>query len=290
MGNIVDSIKEQQEKNDAKTIEKLQTIHKLMVDKIVATSSKMQNEAIEDKSLPIVAVVDKTEKYMVKVNSAPNDKISQAIGDVMSGDFLGGLQALLKVALDEFLGNTSAGESEKVDFHVVYANNSLLRIDYMMYKYQFSSSGLKNEFQNAFCYYLQVGILDLDKVNSQILLYELTRAIGEKNLPSAATHLESLAEFAKQLYSAIQQLQKAALGAGTPEGAGVTPPKPPKEKEGESGLDEFGAGNDGSKCKQPLFPVLEDIAKEAGDHEEYRMKEEIGVVVMEKDKTNVEIP
>ena len=63
MGNIVDTIKAQQEKNEAETVEKLQTIHNMMIDKIASSAAKMQNDAIEDKTLPIVAVIGKSEKY-----------------------------------------------------------------------------------------------------------------------------------------------------------------------------------------------------------------------------------
>ena len=95
----------------------------MMVDKITAASNKMGDEAAEDKSLPIVSVVDKSEKYQIKVESTPDKDIKKAIGEVMSGDFLGGLKNLLSVALNEVLGNTSAGETEKTDSRVIYPNN-----------------------------------------------------------------------------------------------------------------------------------------------------------------------
>ena len=41
----------------------------------------------------------------------------------MSGDFLGWLKNLINVALNEILGGTSAGETEKTDSRVIYPNN-----------------------------------------------------------------------------------------------------------------------------------------------------------------------
>ena len=171
----------------------------------------MENEAIEDKSLPIVAVVDKSMKYSIKVSSATSDEVAKAIDEVLKGDFLDGLKTIIKVGLDAMLGNVAAGETEKQDFHVVFANNSLLRIDYMCYKYEFSSKGIVHEVKNVFCYYLQIGVLDLEKVNPQILLYELTKAIGESRLPDAAKRLENLATFAKDLYKVLHDLDKSAI-------------------------------------------------------------------------------
>lgn len=89
----------------------------------------MENEAIEDKTLPIVAIVDKSMKYLIKVSSKTSDEVSNAIDEILSGDFLAGLKSVIKVGLDAMLGNVSAGITEKRDFHVVFANNSLLRID-----------------------------------------------------------------------------------------------------------------------------------------------------------------
>jgi len=83
---------------------------------------------------------------------------------------------------------------------------------------------------------MQVGVLDLEKVKPQILLYELTRAIGEENLPSAAKHLQGLAVFAKELHSTIHQLKNAALTGDSEfgsSGVGTLPkPKPPNPGEG----------------------------------------------------------
>ena len=172
----------------------------------------MENSAVEDKSLPIVAVVDKSMKYSIKVSSATSEEVGKAIGEVLKGDFLSGVTDLITVGLNAMLGNESVGETEKQDFHVVFANNSLLPIDCMFYKYEFSSKGLIDKAQNIFCYYLQVGVLDLEKVDPQILLYELTKAVGESSLPGASRHLKELNAFAKGLYSAINEMGRAAVG------------------------------------------------------------------------------
>ena len=89
--------------------------------------------------------------------------------------------------------------------------------------YTFACKGLRDEYTNAFCYCMQVGILDLEKVDPQIMLYELTRAVGEEALPNALTHLEGLTVFAERLYSAVAKLKKAALTGGNPSDEGRKP-------------------------------------------------------------------
>ena len=130
MGNsIMNAMKEQQEKNDLETEEQLDMLHKMMVNKLAGASGQMKDEALQDTSLPIVAVVDISEKYTVCVKNVPDPEITKSVQEILSGDYVAGLVSLLSVALNQFLGNTAAGETEKKDFHVVFANNSLLRVD-----------------------------------------------------------------------------------------------------------------------------------------------------------------
>lgn len=210
MGNSIEAKKQEQEENDAKAKEMLNTMNNLMTQKCAATSAQFKDAAVADPTLPIVAVVDKTEKYMLNVKSVANDDVTSGLGEVLSGQFITGLGDMISGSIQVFLGDTSEGQSEETDFHVVYANNSLLRVDYLMYKYNFSSQGILSKYENAFCYVMQIGVLDLEKVNPQILLYEMTKTIGQDNLKEAAADLDQLAQFAKELYSTIRDLNDAA--------------------------------------------------------------------------------
>ena len=69
------------------------------------------------------------------------------------------ITSLISVALNGFLSNASAGETEKISLHVIDANNSLLRLDHMLYKYEFTSTGLKSHYKDAFFYYMQTGVI-----------------------------------------------------------------------------------------------------------------------------------
>lgn len=209
MGNSVEAKKEEQEQDDAKAKEMLNTMNNLMTQKCAAISAQFKDAAVADPTLPIVAVVDKTEKYMLQVKSVANENISNGLKEVLSGQFMKGLEDTITGAMQVFVTDESEGESQETDFHVVYANNSLLRVDYLMYKYNFSSKGILSKYENAFCYVMQVGVLDLEKVNPQILLYEMTKTIGQRDLEDAAKNLDQLAKFGKELYSTIRDLNNA---------------------------------------------------------------------------------
>lgn len=52
---------------------------------MAATSTALQNQALEDQSLPIVSVLDRSQEYKVKMSSAPRAYVTEAIGKLLSG-------------------------------------------------------------------------------------------------------------------------------------------------------------------------------------------------------------
>lgn len=206
----MDAKKAEQNERDAEAKELLSTLNKSMTQRCAAVSAQLKEAAVSDRTLPIVAVIDKTEKYKLDVSEAGNEEVMKGIKDLLTGKYLKGLCNIVGTAITVFLGSESEGESQETGFHVVYANNGLLRVDYMIYKYHFTSEAILKKHENAFCYIMQIGVLDLEKVNSQILLYEMTKTIGETDLRNAANELRELAAFAKELYSTIHDLNRAA--------------------------------------------------------------------------------
>lgn len=207
-GSISKAIKEQQEQNDEESVRQLQTLEQLLDAKVEAAADKITADARKDKSLPIASVVDTRKQYTVSVKDVPDEAIAKTVQEIVGGDFTSGLVGMLSVALNEFLGNTAAGASEKKDFHVVFSNNAILRADYMFYKYEFSSKGLKDDYQNGFCYYSQTSVLDIKKVSPQIVLYEIARAIGNKDLAKAAEKLKEIADaLPEELSGTVHKLE-----------------------------------------------------------------------------------
>ena len=212
MGQVISNfIEESEKRNEAQVVEPLQLLQKLVSAKLEAQAVKLEAEAFEDKSLPIVATVKKVETYLVKVETAPSEDIKKSMEDIFQGEFLDGFQHLVTAAVNELLGNTLAGEKEFSSFQVVFANNSLLRIDFYIYKYDFSSEGLREKIQNAFCYVVQVGVLDLKKVDPQVVLYELDKSIGTVNIPDAIAKIKEEVKFMEELYKVIDHLGEATI-------------------------------------------------------------------------------
>ena len=208
--SISKKLEEQQKNKDEKAVEELQMLQEMMVNKVAAARAEMREKALKDANVPIVAFVDTSEKYSVDVSNAPDDAITTSIKEMFGGNIIQGLVSLIGVALNQFLGNTQAGVSEQNDYHIVFSDNALLRIDVMFYKYEFSSKGVEDERRNGFCYCTQAAVVELKKVSPEVLLYELTRTIGQENIPDAVKQLHLMAEFGEQLYQVVNELNTAA--------------------------------------------------------------------------------
>lgn len=87
---------------------------------------------------------------------------------------------------------------------------------------------------------MQIGVLDLEKVNAQILVYEMTKSIGQDNLKEAAADLDQLAQFAKELYSTIRDLNDAAKPEQNSQPEPQQSPEPQEDPEEDQNEDQQG--------------------------------------------------
>ena len=101
--SISKEIKKRQDDNDAEIAKTLQTMHKMIVSK---NCCQVDNDTISEKSVPIAAVVDKVEKYKIKVSSAPSPDVQATINEALKRDFLSEMIWLI-------LGNATARELRK---------------------------------------------------------------------------------------------------------------------------------------------------------------------------------
>lgn len=197
--------------------ESVEILQKLVSTKLQAYAEEMEAKAFEDKSLPICAVVDKTEMYTVKVKKDPSKEVQDTLGHLFKGKFLDGLKDLVTAALNELLGNAAAGEKEKRGFHVIFAQNGLCRVDYHMYKYDFKSKGLREKVENALCFVVQMSVLDINKVDPQVVLYELDKTVGKSNIQHAIEELNEDGKYMEDLYDLLKRLRVAKDGTGNGE-------------------------------------------------------------------------
>ena len=194
MGQTINSFRKEleieqlQDSNKNETIEQLTRIQQTLATKLETKTNEMRAAANKDESFPVAAVVNKLEKYLISaVKNASFEEIERYINEMFRTQFLGGFVNLATADINELLRNSSAGEKEKMATHVVFANHSFLRVDYYLCKYTFSSKGFKEKFKNAVCYVVQVGVLDLEKADLNLVKEELDKTLTTVNLQDQDT-------------------------------------------------------------------------------------------------------
>ena len=271
MGQTVGTvISESDKKKEVNVVEQLRSYQRMISAKLEAEREKISKEASNDTKLPILSLVSTTQDYRLAVMTAPKDRVGEILDSVIGGGYVKGLKSILSLALDQLLGNVSVGESEKKESHVAFANNSFLWIDCYIYKYQFQSDGLISSSKNIFGYYIQVGVLDLIKVNPQIVLYELTSSVGDaKQLEEATKKLTTMASFTNKLYRVVTALQSH----------GDKRPYDEQEEEEEEEEEGGGGGGEGGEKRKKGHRSshdAEDGPREGADVDKDREKKRAG--------------
>ena len=193
--------------NKEETIEQLQLIQQMLATKIETETNKMRVAAIEDKRFPVATVVGTSEKHLIATERATVAEIKKCLSEAFRTKFLGGLVKMALTDVNGLLEKTSEGEAETMTSHVVIANNSVLRIDYYLYKYTFCSKDLRDEFKNTVCYAVQLGVLDLEKADLELVIQGLEKTIPNLEYRKQRQNFQQELLHMRDLYREITRLQ-----------------------------------------------------------------------------------
>ena len=167
---IRDAAEAENEKVKAELEERLSFLHKSAVNHLEVKRNEIL--AGSDNDLKIHGGTDVEEHMKVRINASTDEsQLTDAIGDIFSGDVLGGLKKVIVAATESILGNGAVGEVEEQDYEVVWYNNALVRIDFYLWRYNFSSKGVITDVENVLAYYAVKRVLDWDKVDPQVVTY-----------------------------------------------------------------------------------------------------------------------
>lgn len=181
-----------------------------MTQKFEEKKAKLYIDALNDECLPIVCAVDKFYEFLFHVAATREEAdrygIKNRIDKHLRGDYLTGLKNLLEGVVENVL-NTTTDVVEENQTHVVYANESVLRIDYFLY---FTKFKVGSNDMTALFYYVQVGVIDMTRVRLPVLRYELTRATDKDKLKNAGENLQKMADSSLDLHIALETLARNA--------------------------------------------------------------------------------
>jgi len=166
---IKESVEAENKKEKTELEERLSFLHKAAI--IHLKIKKNEILAGSENDLKIHGGIDVEEHMKIRFNASEDEsQLTNVIGDIFSGDILDGLKKVVVAATESILGNGVVGEVEEQDHEIVWYNNSLVRIDFYLWRYNFSSKEVIKDVGNVLAYYVTKRVIEWDKV-TQVVTY-----------------------------------------------------------------------------------------------------------------------
>ena len=144
-----------------------------------------------------------------------DDVIDATLNDSLEGVFsdrskksIGGL---IKGVVHCFFTNDSIGEVKEEDMLVVWDNNALLRVDYFMWRYNFSNKKVVEHIDSVIAYVVIKRVIDLCKVSPDVISYAISHT-NEETCGEILKELEIMGTIVKSI-AKMQAVEKKALPA-----------------------------------------------------------------------------
>ena len=197
------------------TIYELHLLERNVLRKLEEQTSKLYLTALKDECLPIVCAVDKKQVIMLKIDAVSENQVRHSLNELLRGNYLEELVVLLTEKLNNVLKRQKSaiiGDKERLFKYVVFANKSILRLDFFVYYRSLLPNESLKDYNNILAYFIQVGLLDILKVRSQVLIYELTRATEEDKINDACKKLKARENCTRKLGFILQYMGKSSTG------------------------------------------------------------------------------
>ena len=184
--------------DDAKDKDKssLLKAERRMREKLECVKAKLYIGALNDECIPIVCAVDKFYDTIFIENAKEEEwekKWKSEVGNIIARHLRmpeeKADKRLVELVTDVLVNLNSHKEKKTYDeqhIHVVYANESFIRFDYHIH------FEIRGDNTRALFFYGQVGLIDLEKAELPVLIYELKRATEHQHLKKAAEELKEL--------------------------------------------------------------------------------------------------
>ncbi|CAG8544730.1 1629_t:CDS:2 [Paraglomus brasilianum] len=177
--------------------EGLKFLCKMIVSKLKSFEHELLNPPSNSHMVRIGTVVDKVED--IHINASTNsdklsDEINKTLDSLFSGDTATALKMALSTTVKTFLGRSEAGELTFRDYHIYLQENALVRLDVMLYKYNFTSENVLHSVNTVNAYLFYKSIINHEEVSRDLMIYEITRFVRNYMKGTALTRNSKLNE------------------------------------------------------------------------------------------------
>lgn len=204
--------------------QRLQILEKMIEQRLETVKIEILNGEKNDQEIDTGTIVSSHKMVYIKTEAKESDKLSTAIHQLFSGDFINGLESIVELGAETVLGNDSMGEYETKDMFIVWNDNALLRCDAYYYRWNFVSKSVIGETEGATGVLLVKRVIDLTKTDPQVLTWAITRMADRinnaKDKPAKPVDPEEMISDAMEVLEKVVEFQakvKAMEAEGKPE-------------------------------------------------------------------------
>lgn len=196
MSFIKDLIDEQEKKKEQALKEQLEFLLTAARAKLQVYETALDNMFLNPAAQGAIQIVGERamatfKEYQANVQENSDKQVGKVIDNFFSGNIKEGFKEVVKIGMNQILGNAQIGEQEFDDFFVTSEHNAIIRVDVKCWRYNFSSTGIIGNVQNAFCYVFCKSVVDHTKVSVDEYLYLLSAQLGD-NLNKVESYLNEL--------------------------------------------------------------------------------------------------
>ena len=206
------ALEESKGNSDDNTIYGLHLLERNALRKLEEQASILHLKALNDECLPIVCAVDKKQAIVLKIDAVSENQVRHSLNELLGGNYLEELVVLLTEKLNNVLESAIIGDKERSFTYVVFANKSILRLNFFVYYRSFLPNESLKDYNNILAYFIQVGLLDILKARPQVLIYELRRATEEDKINDACKKLKARENCTRKLGFILQYMGKISTG------------------------------------------------------------------------------
>ena len=140
----------------------------------------------------------KHEASAKSLNEAVDAVMDDGLKGVFSDRVKGSIGGMVKTAIATFFCNDSIGEVQHDDMIVVWDNNALLRVDYFLWRYNFSTKKIVEHIDSVFAYVVIKRVIDVASVSPEVISYAISYAFSEDD-PKILKEIESVSKIVEKI-------------------------------------------------------------------------------------------
>lgn len=164
--------------------ERLQILDRMVNCRLENEMSKILNGENTDQDIDTGTIVSIQKMVYVNTETRESEVIKDVIHQLFSSDCTAGLESVVELGAETVLGNDSAGEYESNDMFIIWSDNALLRCDTYYYRWNFVSKSVINEIEGVAGCLLMKRVIDITKIDPQVLTWAITRMADRLNTAS----------------------------------------------------------------------------------------------------------